>query len=76
MRASGSRSGDNAQMIQEPKAINDMASWGPLGRPVGGLFGSLGGLLGRLGAMLGVLPRSVADSGPSWTDLGSLRKPS
>ena len=29
------------------------ASWGPLGRPLGGLLGRLGAILGRLGAILG-----------------------
>ena len=38
------------------------ASWGPLGRPLGGLLGRLGGLLGRLGAILGVLERSFVGS--------------
>ena len=48
------------------------ASWGPLGRPLGGLLGRLGGLLGRLGAILGVLERSFVGSGPFpivWTAL-------
>ena len=40
------------------------ASWGPLGRPLGGLLGRLGGLLGRLGAILGVLERSLVGSEP------------
>ena len=29
------------------------ASWGPLGRPLGGLWGRLGAILGHLGAILG-----------------------
>ena len=40
------------------------ASWGLLGRPLGGLLGRLGGLLGRLGAILGVLERSLVGSEP------------
>ena len=50
------------------------ASWGPLGRPLGGLLGRLGGLLGRLGIILGVQGRSFVGSGRSWivwTDSGA-----
>ena len=32
-----------------------LASWGPLGRPLGGLLGRLGSILGRLGAIVGRL---------------------
>ena len=53
---------------QKPSKTNGkamiFASWGPLGRPLGGLLGRLGGLLGRLGAILGVLERSFVGSGP------------
>ena len=41
-----------------------LASWGLLGRLLGGFLGRLGGLLGRLGAILGVLERSFVGSGP------------
>ena len=47
------------------------ASWSPLGRLLGALFGPLGGLLGRLGAILGVLERSWAVLEASWTLLGA-----
>ena len=44
---------------QKPSKTNGkamiFASWGPLGRPLGGLLRRLGGLLARLGAILGVL---------------------
>ena len=49
-----------------------LASWGLLGRLLGGFLGRLGGLLGRLGAILGVLERSFVGSGPFpivWTAL-------
>ena len=49
-----------------------LASWSPLGRPLGALFGPLGGLLGRLGAILGVLERSWAVLEASWALLGAL----
>ena len=42
------------------------ASWGPVGRPLGGLLGRLGGLLGRLEAILGVLGRSFTVWGAWW----------
>ena len=51
------------------------ASWGPLGRPLGGLLGRLGGLLGRLGAILGVLERSLGVLGPSGGTVASPRVP-
>ena len=40
-----------------------LASWGLLGRLLGGFLGRLGGLLCRLEAILGVLERSWSDSG-------------
>eukprot|EP00959_Pyramimonas_sp_CCMP1952_P277136 5793572-Pyramimonas_sp.AAC.1 len=46
--------------------INDFASPGPLGRPLGGLLGRLGALLGHLGAILGILERSLGVTGPCW----------
>ena len=49
-----------------------LASWSPLGGPLGALFlKPLGGLLGRLGAILGVLERSWAISEASWALLGA-----
>ena len=55
---------------QKPSKTNgkamSFASWGPLGRPLGGLLGRLGGLLGRLGIILGVQGRSFVGSGRSW----------
>ena len=48
-----------------------LASWSPLGRPLGALLGPLGGLLGRLGAILGVLERSWAVLEASWALLGA-----
>ena len=52
-----------------------LASWGPLGKGLGALWGRLGGLLGRLETVLGVLGRSFGDSrvlGPSWGPPGVL----
>ena len=53
---------------QKPSKTNGkpmiFASWGPLGRPLGGLLGRLGGLLGRLEAILSVLERSFVGSEP------------
>ena len=52
-----------------------LASWGPLGKGLGALWGRLGGLLGRLEAVLDMLGRSFGDSrvlGPSWGPPGAL----
>ena len=50
-----------------------LASWGPLGRALGGLLGRLGGLLGRLeailarlGGILGPLGGLAGLPGPPW----------
>ena len=50
-----------------------LASWGPLGKGLGALWGRLGGLLGSLETVLGVLGRSFGDSRLSWTVLGASR---
>ena len=48
-----------------------LASWGPLGGPLGVILGRLRGALGCLEAILGVLERSFGDSWPSWAVLGA-----
>ena len=53
-----------------------LASWGPLGTPLGALLGPLGGLLGRLFAVLGPSWAMLGPSGPTWGALrGRLRPP-
>ena len=69
-----------AEKAKTPKSFKHLksmnfASWGPLGRPLGGLLGRLGGLLGRLGAILGVLDRSLGVLGPSGGTVASPRVP-
>ena len=65
--ASGSRTGENPPNLEKQWQSMIFDSWGPRGRPLGGLLGRLGGLLGRLGAILGVFGRSFGVSGLSWT---------
>ena len=53
-----------------------LASWGPLGKPLGGLLGSLGGILGRLKGILGRLGTIFRRFGPLLDRIGGLLGPS